>query len=73
MRLSNGKKGIEYTVVSIPEEKTANQKLLSLGIYEGAIISIKQFLPGKGPLIIIAGTGEVAISHEIANLIEVRS
>ncbi|MBN2852234.1 MAG: ferrous iron transport protein A [Clostridia bacterium] len=71
MRLNNGKKGNEYMVTLIPDEMTVKQKLLSLGIYEGAKITIKQFLPGKGPLIIIAGTGEVAISHEVAHLIEV--
>lgn len=71
MNLSKGKKLIPYTISSIPTDSLVNQKLLALGIYEGAIISIKQFLPAKGPIIIKAGTGEVAISYEIAQHINV--
>ncbi len=72
MNLAKGKKLIPYIITGIPKDNLVNQKLLALGIYEGATISIKQFLPVKGPLIINAGTGEVAISYEIAQHIHVK-
>jgi len=71
MKLIKGKKYIEYIINIIPNDNLIGEKLLALGVYEGAKISIKQFLPGKGPLIIKVGTGEVALSYEIANKIEV--
>jgi len=72
MVLVNGKRNIEYSILQIPDEKLINQKLLALGIYAGANVIIKQFLPAKGPIIIIAGTGEVALSYEIASSIVVK-
>lgn len=71
MVLIKGEKNINYNILSIPTDKLINQKLSALGLYTGANIKIKQFLPAKGPIIIIAGTGEVAVSYEVACSIEI--
>ncbi len=59
------------TIKSVNLSQSKKEKLKALGIHEGRTVIVKSFLPAKGLVLIKNGSGEIAIAHNIASMIEV--
>lgn len=71
IKLTEGEKGEDYRVVSIPEEKEDVQRLLPLAILPGAKIRIDE-KPSFSAIMVSRAGDKVALSRDIASEIEVR-
>lgn len=69
MNLSDVKRGDQFQIVTIPNDKIRAQAL-RFGISEGATVSCVEKIPG-GPVILKKNLQEIAIGRKLANKISI--
>jgi len=70
MRLDKVKKGSRFTIVDV-NDKSLKTQAIRLGIYEGAVFTCSEKLPG-GPIILQNRLQEIAVGKGLAECIQVK-
>ncbi len=70
--LNKLKAGVTGQVYELPEGRGVRRRLSEMGIRVGMIITIKNIMPLKGPILIMAGHTEIALGHGTASRIKIK-
>ena len=69
IKLCDMKRGQKGTIHQMPKGRNARLRLTEIGLRMGSAITMKNAMPYRGPVIIMAGQTEIALGHHMAEKI----